>query len=116
VGNYSLYHQEQRILSKESASQEKLQRKEEKKNVKPSKSPKQRKLNIIEKRELESLMDEIPAFEEQKQNLEDKLNLIGGDYQQVQETAQQLEELNQLIEEKTMRWLELEEIAEGEQS
>ena len=65
-----------------------------------------------EKREFEALEKEIPALEAEKAALADKINQLsmsGGDHEELLAVSQQLEQVNQLLEEKTDRWMELAE-------
>lgn len=48
-------------------------------------------------------------LEEEKKNLTEALN-IEGDYQKLQEMGNPLQEIKDLLDEKELRWLELDEI------
>ncbi len=80
----------------------------------PANSPeKKRKLSYKEKREYEQLEGDLEKMEERKAELEE---LIGGestDFESLTEWTQELEKLNEELDEKTDRFLELMEIVEG---
>lgn len=109
TGNWSIWREHNRLLAEEAV--------EEKKADKPQRSSsakveKPRKLTWAEARELETLEPEMEALEAEKQDLEAAVAAGNLDYQQLAVTAERLEEIGQLIEEKSERWLELSEIKE----
>lgn len=55
------------------------------------------------------LTQEMADLEEEKKNLTEALN-IEGDYQKLQEMGNPLQEIKDLLDEKELRWLELDEI------
>jgi ATP-binding cassette subfamily F protein uup len=73
-----------------------------------------RRLSNYQRRDLERLETEIiPGLETKKANLEAKLcQQASSDYEQLQTLSAELEALNQEIEDKTMRWMELAELDE----
>ena len=58
-------------------------------------------------RELDELELEIPKLEKQKQELE--LQLASGitDYNQIQELSNEAKRINELLDQKSTRWLEI---------
>lgn len=68
-----------------------------------------KKLSFKEKREFESLEQEMPALEEEKAQLEHKMSEGNMDYEALQKAAERIASINELLEEKEMRWLELSE-------
>ena len=60
-------------------------------------------------RELDELELEIPKLEKQKQELE--LQLASGitDYNQIQELSNVAKRINELLDQKSTRWLEIQE-------
>ena len=68
-----------------------------------------RKLSFNEKRELEALEAEIPALEAEKAALEASLSSGTLAVEELTAQSQRIAELIGLIDEKTMRWLELSE-------
>ncbi|MBE0651188.1 MAG: ABC-F family ATP-binding cassette domain-containing protein [Bacteroidales bacterium] len=90
--------------------------KAEKKIKSQDKAPKQKssgnqkvKLSYNEKREYESLEKEIEKLEQEKTTCEAILNSGTTDYQKLEETSSRIGELMQLIDAKTLRWMELDE-------
>jgi ATP-binding cassette subfamily F protein uup len=90
--------------------------KEEKKIKSQEKAPKQKpagnqkiKLSFNEKREYEALEKEIEQLEEEKRDCEQVLNSGITDYEKLEKTSSRVGEIIQLLDEKTLRWLELDE-------
>jgi len=73
--------------------------------------PGKRRLSFKEQREYESLEKEIADLEQQRTELTEQLNAGAGDYQRISLWAKEIEEINHLLEEKELRWLELSEYA-----
>lgn len=118
-GNYSIYLD---FKKEELATQTRVERARSRSDApdpKPQPDPKSevsgsplRKLSYKEKRELETLETRIPAMEEEKMSLEQKLYLDPPtDYQELQDLSQKLAHLAETIEVGTQRWLELAERA-----
>jgi ATP-binding cassette subfamily F protein uup len=118
-GNYSIYLD---FKKEELATQtrvEKSKSRSEAPDPKPQSDPQSntpgspsRKLSYKEKRELEILETQIPAMEEEKMMLEQKLySSPPTDYQELQDLSQKLAHLAETIELGTQRWLELAERA-----
>ena len=78
------------------------------------KSNRKRKLSFNEKREFEQLEGEIDQMEGRKKEISDLLNGGTSDFEKLTELAQELETLNEELDTKSDRWLELMEILEGE--
>ena len=68
-----------------------------------------RKLSWKEQKELELLTKRIEDLERKKQKLVDKLGLVGNNYLQLQELADELAGVDQELDGAMLRWLELEE-------
>ena len=68
----------------------------------------QKKLSFKEKFELETLEKEMPALQEEKKVLEEKM---AGNvpYNELQKAADRISEIISVLDEKEMRWLELSE-------
>jgi ATP-binding cassette subfamily F protein uup len=60
-------------------------------------------------KELEDLEKEIPRLETKKKELESKLNSGISDYAELQKLGAELQKLNDSLEEKSMRWLHIQE-------
>ena len=74
------------------------------------KSPAKRKLTWKEQQELKALDEEIPRLEAEKSDLEARLSSGTLSPAQLQEASTRYGELQSLLDEKEMRWLELSEI------
>lgn len=109
-GNYSDY----RISKEEEATEEKKKKTVQKpqKNIVPEKKVSKTKMSYQEKLELEKLEKEIPKLEESKKEITDKMNEGGGDYEQLQEWAEKISEINKNLEVKSERWLILSELVD----
>lgn len=117
-GNYTQYRDddEWRAL----ATQDTKKSTSEKKNTSGSESTKQggatsdepvkRKLSFKEKKEFESLEVEIQELEQEKSQVENQLASGQLTATEVTRISMRYAELNDLIDEKTMRWLELSEL------
>ena len=115
-GNYTDYREWNELMEE----QEKEERNKESKNKNQepkAKSPEtvrpaveKRKPTFKEKQEFEALEKEIPQLEREKTDIEAQLasGTLGGD--EIIKASQRHAEVNNLIDEKTMRWLELSEI------
>ncbi|WNJ16260.1 ABC-F family ATP-binding cassette domain-containing protein [Pontibacter sp. G13] len=71
------------------------------------------KLSYKEKMEFEKLEAEIPKLEEKRTGLSAQINSGGSDYEMLDKLSKELEALDEEIEEKSFRWMELTEILEG---
>ncbi|MDO9633739.1 MAG: ABC-F family ATP-binding cassette domain-containing protein [Paludibacter sp.] len=76
---------------------------------KQSETPK-RKMSFKEKQEFESLEKEIPLLESEKIKIETALSSGELSNDEIMIASKRFAELNKLIDDKTMRWLELSEI------
>lgn len=108
-GNYTDYRlardKELRIEKKA----EKLQRKTETKETKTSKRDTSNKLTFKEKKEFDELGLEIDALEKEKKELLEKMNSGTGNGEELVTWSQRYQEVSDLLDEKSMRWLELSE-------
>ncbi|HRH59444.1 MAG TPA: ABC-F family ATP-binding cassette domain-containing protein, partial [Chitinophagaceae bacterium] len=107
-GNYSQY----RLWQKD--EEKKLQEAKDKtqiesNNLKPQTQNLKTKLSYKDKREFEQLEKEIPALEKEKKMIEEKMN-SGAAYEEINSLSIRIGEINNLLEEKEMRWLELSEM------
>lgn len=106
-GNYSFYLQkkeeQQSIKRKENTEKPKVNLTPEKDKNKP-----QKKLSYMEQREFDALEIEIPQIEAQKNDMENKIiTLPPSEYKEIENLSNDIAKLTDLIDEKTMRWLEL---------
>ena len=113
-GNYTDYREWKKLQDEEEQErreQERLQSKavapqKEKKPI----SDKPRKLSFKEKHEFELLEKEIFELEEEKENIETQLSGGETDSEKIVELSARMGEIIEMLDEKTMRWLELSEI------
>jgi ATP-binding cassette subfamily F protein uup len=75
-----------------------------------TKNTERKKLSYKEQKEFEALEVEIPQLEQQKTDIENQLASGTLSSDEIIKASQRHGELNDLIDEKTMRWLELSEI------
>ena len=68
-------------------------------------------MTFSERKEYEQLENEIELLEKEKETLISFMNSGTHDYEKLTETSERISSLIQLIDEKMMRWLELEEMA-----
>lgn len=107
-GNYTQYRAWKEFKEEEEKSKEK-----EKVNLKKDtrvRSNSKRKMTFKEKIELEALEADIETLEAEKAELETALCSGGLSVEELTEKSKRLPELNDELDEKTMRWLELSEI------
>ncbi|HEX7847443.1 MAG TPA: ABC-F family ATP-binding cassette domain-containing protein [Chitinophagaceae bacterium] len=108
-GNYSQYRLE-KIKSDDTAEKTgKIQKATE---VKETNKASQRQLSYKEKREFELLEKEIAQLTKEKETITGKLNSGNTPFEELQQLANRIGEVTQLLDEKEFRWLELSEISE----
>jgi ATP-binding cassette subfamily F protein uup len=109
TGNYSDY----RIYLDESEKEQKLVSNQQKESLNISRSSQttvKKKRSFKEQKEFEQLEKEIHTFELEKRQLESRLVEIGSDYIELDKVTKHIASLIKLIDEKSFRWLELDEI------
>ena len=112
-GNYSLYRESARDSNQTSPNEEVTQTAKEdslpvKKDQKDTAG--KRKPSFKEKREFEQLQKEIDELNIEKATITERLNSKNTPYQDLQDLSIRIGVVNQLIDEKELRWLELSEI------
>ena len=118
IGTYSEYREFMRDYE---ASQKALQREEEKalkaarqkeeeKNATPA-QPVKKKLSFKEKREFEQLEKDMEALNAEKAELTEKMNSGSLAFDELQTAGERFAEINDELDIKEMRWLELSEFA-----
>lgn len=110
-GNYTQYRDwKDEKLKYEREQQRKVNEKSAERNVLRTKTESKRKLSFKEKQELIALESDIEALEYEKKEIEDALcsGLLSVD--ELTEKSKRLPVLNDELDEKSMRWLELSEI------
>jgi ATP-binding cassette subfamily F protein uup len=71
-----------------------------------------RRFSFNEKREWDNLQREIATLEAEKHKLSDEINTASLPYDDLMKKSQRIAEINEQLDQKEMRWLELSEIAE----
>ncbi len=104
-GNYSDYRNEVGLPVAETEPSKSEKKEVTKKEAKST----ERKLNYNEQRELKELDNSIPKLEARKKKLHDSLN-TETEYEKLQALSEEIKEVEQELEEKEMRWLELSEL------
>lgn len=108
MGNYTQYHDYIEEKSKEEKREQAIQ-KQESKPDKPKSAERKKKRSYKEQKEYDQLTQEIEDLELEKETLtlkmQDQL-----DYQELDKIGKRINEINDLLDEKELRWLELDEI------
>ena len=108
-GNYTQYREWCGLRSKEDQKDDDKQEKRQKREYR---NADKRKMTYKEKTEFARLETEIAELEEEKQKIEAALCGGTSDVEQITEMSKRLPILNDELDEKSMRWLELSELAE----
>ncbi len=106
-GNYSQLQENKALKAKEEKKAQKVESKVKEKQVKE----RPRKLSYMEQKEFAALEPEMEALEEEKKDIENSLNSGTLGPEEITDAAKRLSEVNEELEEKEMRWLELSELA-----
>ncbi len=111
IVDYHSNYTEYRLFIDERDRQLKSELSTEKKELKKSnKTPKEKnKLSYHEKIEYESLMSEIESLELEKNSLEEKINSGESNYETLEKLSVRIGEVLELIDQKTLRWIDLDE-------
>ena len=115
-GNYTDFREwnelmeEQEKEEKAKVSKAKTQETKQINAERETKNTERKKLSYKEQKEFEALEVEIPQLEQQKTDIENQLASGTLSSDEIIKASQRHGELNDLIDEKTMRWLELSEI------
>ena len=111
-GNYTQYREWKDIADQKEAEKKRAeQEKQEKATPAPSfKANKTRKLTYKEKKEMEQLELDIEQLEQEKSKIETALSSGNITVEEITTLSKRLPLLNDELDEKTMRWLELSEI------
>ena len=102
AGNYTQYRE---VVNKEQRQKEKPK----KQKVERKEKPKQKKLSYKEQKEFDALEKEVEEMEIQKTTLETEISTGELAQNDLFEKSNKIGELIELIDEKSMRWLELSE-------
>lgn len=107
MGNYSQYHDYLEEKSKEEKREQAAQKQETR--VERPASERKKKRTYKEQKEYEQLAQEIESLENEKSELTVKMQ-EQLDYQELDKLGKRMNEITDLIDEKELRWLELDEI------
>lgn len=113
-GNYTQYRAWKEVKDQEEKEAEAVREARRKQPSAPAPgaaAPQKKKLSWAERKEFEALETEIPALEAEKAALETEMSsgMLGNDA--LLEKSQRIARLMEEIDDKTMRWLELSELA-----
>ncbi len=108
-GNYTQY----RIWQKEQEQSNQVSTAviPEKKQTETAETVAKKKMSFKEKREFELLEKELPALEKEKQDITEQMSSGNRSFDEISKLSDRLLEINQALESKEMRWLELSEMA-----
>jgi ATP-binding cassette subfamily F protein uup len=104
MGNYSQYKE----YLQEEERQERKTQSAQKRVEQPKPVREKTKRSFKEEREFQQLTDEIAALEAEKEQIHQQMAGIS-DYMKLQEMGKRLQEIKDLLDEKELRWLELDE-------
>ena len=108
MGNYSQYHDYLEEKNKE-AKKVIAAQKQETRMEKPKATERKKKRTYKEQQEYEQLAKDIESLEMEKEEITVKMQ-EQIDYQEIERLGKRLNEINDLLDEKEIRWLELDEI------
>jgi ATP-binding cassette subfamily F protein uup len=109
-GNYSQYREDAERRDAEKRLETMPAKEKQNEPVAPQSSARPRKLSFKEKQELERLEREITELEEEKSLMESQLSSGDLNTDEVVNVSERYALLTGMIDEKTMRWLELSEL------
>ncbi len=112
-GTYSDYHKEKELKAREEAKLKSLESKsaKEKEKLVELAIPEKKKFTYKEKLEFETLEKELAALEAEKINLAKQMSNGEANHDDLRNWAERMNEVISSIDEKSMRWLELSEMA-----
>ena len=109
-GGYSDYH----VKRQQEDPEKKVTTSEKEKPVKIETKEREKKLKFTyqEQKEFETIVADMQSMEEKKSRLEEEMNLYARDFVKLAALTKEKEELEELLEEKLLRWMYLEELSE----
>lgn len=112
-GNYTQFRESEKLTLKEETPKEKpgTASVQTTANGKPRLTEKKRKLTFKERQEFEQLEKDIEALEQEKTDIESALSSGTASVDEITTMSKRLPLLNDELDEKSMRWLELSEFA-----
>jgi ATP-binding cassette subfamily F protein uup len=110
-GNYTQYREWQKMQDALPADKkaDTIKKEEPKPEVSRQEAPK-KKLSFKEQQELDSLSKEIPQLEKERAGLTEQLSDPALPFDKLQQISERINQINEVIDEKEMRWLELSEM------
>lgn len=112
-GNYTDYREWKEMQeAKNEELKKEVKKQEVETKVEEKKKSRSVKMSYKEKTEFDALEKELPALEKEKADIETKLSGNITDMQEITKLSARMEDVIKLIDEKSMRWLELSEIEE----
>lgn len=112
-GNYTQFRESEKLQQREENAREKsaLESSQTTSSAKPRLMEKKRKLTFKERQEFEQLEKDIEALEKEKSDIETALSSGAISVEDITTMSKRLPLLNDELDEKSMRWLELSEFA-----
>ncbi len=112
-GNYTQFRESEKLQQREENAREKsaLESSQTTSSAKPRLMEKKRKLTFKERQEFEQLEKDIEALEQEKTDIETALSSGAISVEDITTMSKRLPLLNDELDEKSMRWLELSEFA-----
>lgn len=114
-GNYTDYREWNELMEEQEREEKnKIQQSkgktQEKSSQKKTQNEDRRKMSFKEKKEFEALEKEIPTLEKEKSEIENQLSSGALSSDEIIKVSERFSELCDLIDEKTMKWLEMSDI------
>jgi ATP-binding cassette subfamily F protein uup len=113
-GNYTIYRNKQlQDLENEKAKTQNQAKKNQPEKIQiadDSNSIQKKKLTFKEKKEFESIVNELTELETEKETLETSMNSGTLPHDELYRQSERLVKVKELIDEKELRWLELSEL------
>lgn len=109
-GNYTQYRLWQKEQEQATAIPVTDNHKQEETTVQPADTPVKKKMSFKEKREFELLEKELPALENEKVQLTQKMSSGDISFEEISRLSDRMIAVTRELEEKEMRWLELSEM------
>jgi ABC transport system ATP-binding/permease protein len=110
VGNYSEYRQVMTERERQEREKAAMRQKEKTIQNKLVSKREKKKRTFKEQKEYEQLGLQIDELEKEKKMLEDSLSAPDSDFKEIERVSMRLSAINDLLDEKSFRWLELDEI------
>ena len=109
-GNYTQYREWKEAKARHDKEQQAAAKPQQTDKPQRIRNNEKRRMSFKERREFEQLEQEIATLEAEKKSIEEALCSGALSVEELTEKSKRLPQLTELIDEKTMRWLELSEI------